>query len=79
MQFVPENDTYVYFRYDQRQTVMCILNSGETEKQIDLKRFAERIGGFSNGFDIPTGDNYDLHSNISIKPMSLLVLELRKH
>jgi len=78
MQYVPENDSYVYFRYDLNQTVMCILNPGDIEKQIDPKRFSERIGSFVKGFDIPTGDNYDLLNKISVRPMTMLVLELRK-
>ncbi|HEX8357767.1 MAG TPA: alpha-amylase family glycosyl hydrolase, partial [Segetibacter sp.] len=32
MQYVPEDELYVYFRYDAKQTVMCIMNAGTKEK-----------------------------------------------
>ncbi|MET0244635.1 MAG: glycoside hydrolase family 13 protein, partial [Flavitalea sp.] len=46
MQFVPEDGVYVYFRYTTSQTVMCVMNTNEQEKTIDLKRFNERTATF---------------------------------
>ncbi|KIC93827.1 glycoside hydrolase family 13 protein [Flavihumibacter solisilvae] len=75
-QFVPEDGVYVYFRHDNKQTVMCIMNTNPAEKQVDPARFAERTKGFKKGRDIPTGDLMDLQQKISLRPMSMLVMNL---
>ena len=40
-QFVPENNVYVYFRYDEQETIMVILNNSNKEESINLTRFKE--------------------------------------
>ncbi len=40
-QFVPENNVYVYFRYDEQETIMVILNNSTKEESINLNRFKE--------------------------------------
>jgi glycosidase len=52
MQYVPEDGVYVYFRYDAKQTVMVVMNTSKTNKQINLARFEERTNGFSNYYDL---------------------------
>ncbi len=42
MQYVPEDGVYVYFRYDNNETVMCIMNTNDKPATIDLARFDER-------------------------------------
>jgi len=60
MQFVPEDGVYVYFRYDDKQTVMVIMNTAKENKSITLKRFEERTKGFSKMKNIITGVVSDL-------------------
>ena len=76
MQFVPEDGVYVYFRYDGNQTIMCIMNTMTEAKTIDGKRFQERTAGFTHGVDITTGANYSVTGSISLRPLSMLVLQL---
>jgi len=52
MQYVPEDGVYVYFRYDEQQTVMVVMNCNDHEKEIKLDRFAERNGGATAYIDI---------------------------
>jgi glycosidase len=54
MQFVPEDGVYVYFRYDDKQTVMVVMNTAKETKSITLKRFEERTKGFSKMKNIIT-------------------------
>jgi len=77
MQFVPEDGVYVYFRYDGNQTIMCIMNTMTESKTIEGKRFHERTAGFNQGIDIPTGASYSITGSISLRPLSMLVLELK--
>jgi len=55
MQFVPQDGVYVYFRYNDKQTIMVVMNTSKETKAISLKRFAERITGFANMKNILTG------------------------
>lgn len=55
MQFVPEDAVYAYFRYDAKQTVMTVMNTGNEKRTIGVKRFAERTAGFSKMKNVQTG------------------------
>jgi glycosidase len=77
MQFTVEDGVYVYFRYDDKQTVMCVMNTNEEQKTIRLDRFAERMQGFTKAFDVATGTTFTLEPNLSIGGKYLLVMELR--
>ncbi|MGZ5252953.1 MAG: alpha-amylase family glycosyl hydrolase [Flavitalea sp.] len=77
MQFVPEGNLYVYFRYDKNQTVMCILNAGNEEASIDMKKFAEISSGFSKGIDVVSGNEITLEG-MKAPAKNLIVLELKK-
>ncbi len=78
MQFIPQNGVYVYFRYDNSQTVMCVLNTNENSSTIDLKRFTERIKDFTKAYDVATGNVFELQSTLNVGGKYLLVMELRK-
>ena len=57
MQYVPEEGLYVYFRYDNKQTVMVIINTSKQEKKLNwigLKQIYWRHG-FSKMKNIFTG------------------------
>lgn len=77
MQFVPKNDTYVYFRYDARQTVMVIANTGEKSFTPDLQTYTERIAGFTKARDVVTNEVKSLEA-IEVKAGESFVFELVK-
>jgi glycosidase len=52
MQYVPEDGVYVYFRYDNKQTIMVVMNTSKKEKTISFTPFAERTGGFTKYTDV---------------------------
>ncbi len=78
MQFIPQNGVYVYFRYDAKQTVMCVMNTGDRSATIDLSRFAESIKGFTKAYDVATGVTFNLESKLTLGEKYLLVMELKK-
>lgn len=77
MQFYPIDAVYAYFRYDEKQTVMTIMNTGEQTKKIDMNRFAERTKGFTKIKDIVTGRIFSF-DEVELKQMECLVGELVK-
>lgn len=60
MQFVPEDGVYVYFRYDDHQTLMVVMNTAKEKKNVGLKRFTERTQGFLKMKNILSGEASDL-------------------
>jgi len=75
MQYIPEQGIYVYFRYDDKKTVMIVYNSGDMEQTTETTRYYERIKGAKKAINIVTGENIDL-GKLTIGPKSTLVLEL---
>jgi glycosidase len=76
MQFVPQDGVYVYFRYDNKQTIMVVANTAKEEKNILIGRFAERTKGFSrfkNIFNNQTG----LLKDFTIGANQTLIYELQ--
>lgn len=78
MQFIPQNGVYVYFRYDAKQTIMCVMNTNEQSATIDLSRFAEKINGFTKAYDIATGNTFNLEPKLTLGGKYLLAMELKK-
>lgn len=76
MQYIPEEGVYVYFRYDNKQTVMCMMNTNEKDVEINTARFIERMQGFSKGRIITDGSAIDIGSTIKVSSQTLLVVEL---
>jgi glycosidase len=77
MHFRPENGTYVLFRYDDRHSVMLILNKNAQQTRLDLARFGERLEGYTEAVDILSGEIQTLDQGLLLPPRAPLILELR--
>ena len=77
MQYVPEQGVYVYFRYDNLQTVMVIMNTAKEQKNIIMSKFSERKNSFTKMKNIITGEVTDL-KDISVEAKGSGVYELMK-
>lgn len=75
--YIPENNVYVYFRYDEKETVMVIINNNPEKQTIKTNRFLENIKNYTSGKDILGNASFDLKNDISIEGKSALVLELK--
>ena len=75
--FVPQNNIFVYFRYNEKESVMVILNNNEAEQTIDVKHFAESLKGFSKGKDVISGREFSVNENFQIPAKSSMVIELK--
>ncbi|WP_234110265.1 glycoside hydrolase family 13 protein [Chryseobacterium sp. R2A-55] len=78
MHFIPENNVYVYFRYDHSEKVMVVLNSSEKEQTLDLSRFSEMLQGISTGKEVITGKEFSVspQNKLRVEAKSSLILEL---
>ena len=77
MQYVPEDGLYVYFRYDARQTVMCILNTGDKDTRIHFDDYAERTKGFTRATNIVSGEASALSDKLIIPANTMWALDLK--
>lgn len=77
MQYVVKDSVYIYFRYDAKQTVMVITNTGAKEFTPDWSIYYERTAGFSKMKNVITGEIIAL-KDFTVKPKEGLVMELQK-
>lgn len=78
MQFVPEDGVYVYFRYSDLQSVMCIMNQNDKEMEITASRFEERLKGFTSSKNILDRSAVPITGKIKVPAKTVLILELVK-
>ena len=76
--YLPENNVYVYFRYNDTESVMVVVNNSKDKQTFKLDRFKESLGSYSSGKDIISDANFDLKSELTIEGKSSLILELKK-
>ncbi|WP_241330885.1 glycoside hydrolase family 13 protein [Chryseobacterium arthrosphaerae] len=76
--FVPKDGVFTYFRYNDRESVMVILNNNKKDQTLDLKYFEEALKGFSKGKEIISGKELNLQKGITIPAKTSLIIELEK-
>jgi len=77
-QYYPEDWVYTYFRYDDKQTVMVVMNTSNEEKRINPKKFSERTNGFTTAKNIINGAINDLSADWKVPGKSIWIMELQK-
>ena len=75
--YIPENNVYVYFRHNDKETVMVVINNAPDSQKLNLTRFQENIKSFTSGNDILSGKNIDLKNELSIEGKTSMILELK--
>ncbi|RZJ71586.1 glycoside hydrolase family 13 protein [Flavobacterium sp.] len=77
LQFIPENNVYVYFRYDEKETIMVVINNSDKAQTFKTARFQQGIKNFATGTDVISGKSINLKQDISIAPKTAWILELK--
>lgn len=75
--FVPKEGVYVFFRYDEGEKVMIVLNKNKIDYTLQLDRFAEMLDGHIQGQDILSGKTVKLDDAIILKPQAPMIIELK--
>ena len=76
IQFVPEENVYVYFRVHAQQTVMVVLNASNKDVELGMSRFSEVINNTAKGFDILQKETLDLTKSVKLPARSSKVILL---
>ncbi|MFK8287546.1 glycoside hydrolase family 13 protein [Capnocytophaga canimorsus] len=77
-QYLPDEECYVYFRYNEEKAVMVIINKNEKTKNLQLSRFAESLKGYVSGYDIITDTQLSFTDNLQIAGKTSMIIELKK-
>jgi len=77
LHFFPEDNIYVYFRYNQDSKVMVVLNKNAQEKTIDTSRFKEIMANCTSGKEVISGANISDLKNLKIPASSAMIIELK--
>ena len=76
--YIPEDNTYVYFRYNTSESVMILFNNNDEPKTLKMDRFAENIQNYKTGKDVSTDKIIDITNEIILEAKSALILELKQ-
>jgi len=68
---------YVYFRYNEKESVMVILNLNSEEKTLNTSRFAESLKGFTSAKEVMSGNAVNDLNNIILPAKTSMILELK--
>src|SRR5690606_13502789 len=77
LHYAPQNDVYVYFRYNDNERVMVLMNCSDEEQEVQLARFSEGIAQAKQLKNILTGESHDLPESVSLKGRQTVVFELK--
>jgi len=77
MHYIPENNVYVYFRYNDTETVMVVMNNNTDKQTFKLNHFKESIKNYQTGTDVLSGKQINLKDDLEIEGKSALILELK--
>ncbi len=75
--FLPKDGVYVYFRYDDTQKIMVILNKNTKPYILEVDRFAEVLDGVTTGTAVMSGQMFDMTKEIELPEMGALILKLK--
>ena len=78
MHYGPEQNTYVYFRYDGKKKVMVALNKNKTDIVLKTARFQEMLNGARTGVDVIDGQRVSLDGEVKLPARSALILEIEQ-
>lgn len=76
MHYIPENGTYVYFRYDNQSKVMVVINKNKQDTSLDLSRYQGMIQQKKVGRNVITDQQVDLSKPLALKALQSVAIEM---
>lgn len=78
MHFIPENNTYGYFRYNDKDIVFVFINNSDKDVKLSWSRFAEMTEGLGEGRDVINNCKVTLSDDTLVKANTAIVVEYTK-
>ncbi|MBQ8492674.1 MAG: glycoside hydrolase family 13 protein [Alistipes sp.] len=77
LHFIDRDNTYAYFRHNDKDVVFVYINNTEQERTVPWQRYAEITAGLTEGRDVVTGETVVMDGK-RVPPMSALVVEFSR-
>lgn len=77
MQYIPKDGLYVYFRYDDHQTVMCVMNTADKDMALSMENYPEMKKNYTKAVDIESGTEKPVNNLGTISPGTMWIFELK--
>lgn len=77
LHFIPSDGIYTYFRYDNKNSVMVVMNNADSAQTIETKRYDEVLKNFKTGKEIISGNTITDLSRLTLPAKSALIIELK--
>ncbi|OOG78337.1 glycoside hydrolase family 13 protein [Flavobacterium sp. A45] len=76
--YAPEkNDVYVYFRYNDNEKVMVILNKNKEKVNLDMNKYNKMIPSTFKAKEIISNKEISVNNTLEIAPKTALILEIQ--
>lgn len=75
MHYAPDQGLYVYFRYNNNEKVMIVINKNENERNINYQSYPEMLNSDNTAMDI-FSNKIKLIQNLSIPGLSAMIFEI---
>ena len=77
LHFIPSDGIYTYFRYDDKNTVMVVMNNADSLQTIKTNRYDEVLKKFRTGREIISGNTFTDLGKLIVPAKSALIIELK--
>jgi len=77
LHYLPKESVYVYFRFNEKENIMVILNNNDAEKPFKTDHYREGLKGASKGLEVISGKNIEDLASLKIPAHSAMVIELK--
>lgn len=78
MHYVPEENVYTYFRYNDKECVMVIINASQQAKKVKWERFAEHLSDKADGIDILNQEIIKKDDKLELDAESSIIIHFKK-
>lgn len=76
--FIPEKNTYSFFRYTDNEAVFIFLNLSDKAAKINWDRYQECTQGYTKGISILDEKDISIGDKVTVKSKTSLIIEFQK-
>lgn len=76
--FIPNDGVYVYFRYNNDEAVMVVINNNKQERKLDRKVYAEMLDEYLQMYDLESGKEQNYEQDLVVEGNGYLLISLKK-
>lgn len=78
LQYLPQDNVYVYFRYNDTESVMVVINNSPEERELDLSHYSEGLKDFTGGHEVISGKELKFGKTLKLAGKTSMVIDLSK-